>query len=101
MNKKYSELAELFRSEKTDEEILDFLLNYHKEKNSSAAHFGRRSLCFSQKGGSIFDSHNCKRNQGIQMGFYRHAAVYAAGSPDGDPDSVPHGLDHRQGCQCR
>ena len=30
MNKKYSELAELFRSEKTDEEILDFLLNYHK-----------------------------------------------------------------------
>lgn len=27
MNKKYSELAELFRSEKTDEEILDFLLN--------------------------------------------------------------------------
>ncbi|WP_418882941.1 hypothetical protein [Waltera sp.] len=28
MNKKYSELAELFRSEKTDEEILDFLLNY-------------------------------------------------------------------------
>lgn len=26
MNKKYSELAELFRSEKTDEEILDFLL---------------------------------------------------------------------------
>ena len=32
MNKKYSELAELFRSEKTDEEILDFLLNYHKNK---------------------------------------------------------------------
>ena len=31
MNKKYSELAELFRSEKTDEEILDFLLNYHKK----------------------------------------------------------------------
>ena len=30
MNKKYSELAELFRSEKTDEEILDFLLNFHK-----------------------------------------------------------------------
>lgn len=28
-------------------------MNYHKEKNSSAAHFGRRSLCFSQKGGSI------------------------------------------------
>ena len=25
-----------------------------------------------------------KENQGIQMGFYRHAAVYAAGSPDGD-----------------
>ena len=30
MNKKYSELAELFSSEKTDEEILNFLLNYHK-----------------------------------------------------------------------
>ena len=30
MNKKDSELAELFRSEKTDEEILDFLLNFHK-----------------------------------------------------------------------
>ena len=30
MNKKYSELAELFRSEKTDKEILDFLLNYHE-----------------------------------------------------------------------
>lgn len=26
MNKKYSELAELFRSEKTDEEILDFFI---------------------------------------------------------------------------
>ena len=26
MNKKYSELAELFRSEKTDEEILDLSL---------------------------------------------------------------------------
>ena len=31
MNKKYSELAELFRSEKTDEEILDFLLNYQHD----------------------------------------------------------------------
>lgn len=38
MNKKYSELAELFRSEKTDEEILDFLLNFHK--NDIADIFG-------------------------------------------------------------
>ena len=43
MNKKYSELAELFRSEKTDEEILDFLLNYHKNDIADMMAGRRRS----------------------------------------------------------